>query len=274
MNRTALLVFLPALALAQVEDKETFRQTFSPAARLEVDNIMGSVRVTGHASGQILMVANRTIRADNQAALDQAKREVKIDSNASGDLLKLVVDGPFRCNCSDGRGWRDSHRAYHVRYDFEIQAPHAIAVKLRTVNNGEVWVKDIHGAFDLGNVNGGIEIIDARAGGSAHTVNGPVKLGFAAVPREAVSAKTVNGAITAGFPRSLNADLRFKTFNGDVFTDFATTALAAEAASGERQGTRYVYRQNRFFGVRVGGGGPEHKFETLNGTIRIEQRGQ
>src|SRR5215813_11612985 len=120
---------------AEVEDKETFRQSFASATKLEVDNIHGFIHVTGYNGSEIRMVANRTIRADGQNELAQTKREVKLDTSNNGGTLKLYVDGPFRCNCSDGGfNWRDNHRDYSVRYDFEIEVPRSIAVGLRTVN--------------------------------------------------------------------------------------------------------------------------------------------
>ena len=61
--------------------------------------------------------------------------------------------------------------------------------------------------------------------------------------------------------------------NGDIYTDFPVTTLPARAAevSGRTEG-RYVYKSDRFFGVRTGKGGPEIKLETLNGDILIKKR--
>jgi hypothetical protein len=59
--------------------------------------------------------------------------------------------------------------------------------------------------------------------------------------------------------------------NGGLFTDFETTALPQTAATAERRGNRFVYRSNRTVSVRVGSGGPELSFETLNGDVRVLQ---
>jgi hypothetical protein len=37
----------------------------------------------------------------------------------------------------------------------------------------------------------------------------------------------------------------------------------------EKRGMRYVYRRNRAYSVRVGKGGPEFSFDTLNGSIYV-----
>jgi hypothetical protein len=69
----------------------------------------------------------------------------------------------------------------------------------------------------------------------------------------------------------LSADLLFKTMNGQIFTDFDVTARATPTAAVEQQNGRYVYRSNRMTGGRVGQGGPELSFNTLNGNIRLHR---
>jgi DUF4097 and DUF4098 domain-containing protein YvlB len=142
------------------------------------------------------------------------------------------------------------------------------------VIRGDVLIRNVNGRFEAHNVNGPVTVEGVGASGSAHTVNGPVTAKFTRAPQEPVSLKTVNGTVVAEFPRDANASLRFKTLHGDIFTDFPTESLTPAPASGEKRGTRYVYQSKRSFAVRIGGGGPEHSFETVNGDIEIRQRGQ
>jgi hypothetical protein len=81
----------------------------------------------------------------------------------------------------------------------------------------------------------------------------------------------VNGRIDATMPATLAADLRLRTLHGELLTNFDTTATPAPAASSERRNGRYVYRSNRFTSVRIGTGGPELTFETLNGDVRVRK---
>jgi DUF4097 and DUF4098 domain-containing protein YvlB len=256
---------------AEVVEKGTLRQNFAATPKLEVSNVMGSIRVTAGDAGQIEMVAHRTIRAKDGSELEKAKKEVTLDTAVSGDTQRIAVRFPG-CDCGEDR--RREGRDYNVHFDFEIRAPTQTAVDVKTVNNGDVSVQGLNGEFLARNVNGSVEVIDAGGSGSASTVNGPVRLSFTRNPAGAVSAKTINGRITAEYPRELSANLRFKTMNGDVFTDFPTTMMTNEPPEKDARGGRYVYRSNRWFGARVGNGGPEHKFETLNGTIEIRQKGQ
>jgi hypothetical protein len=273
-----LLVMASALALAygfDQQEKETVRQTFPAAERVEVDNVDGSIHVTGYSGSEIQMVAEKTINAESQDRLDAAKHEVKLDISRSGDTLKLFVDGPFRCHCGDGSsGIHDhGHRGYAVRYDFELKVPAATAVRLATVNGGEVRVENVAGDFDLSNVNGKIALANARGSGSAHTVNGGISATFEKNPSAKCSFRTVNGAIDASFQPNLAADVRVKTFNGAAYTDFPASPLPRLSPVSERRDGKFVYRADRSTGLRIGSGGPELSFETLNGSIRIINRG-
>ncbi|HYL35753.1 MAG TPA: hypothetical protein VEV17_07570 [Bryobacteraceae bacterium] len=274
-----LLAAASVLALAygfDAQEKETIRQSYPPSARVEIDNVDGSIHVTGYDGNQIQMVAEKTIVADSQDRLDAARREVKLDVSQSGDTLKFFVDGPFRCHCGDaGSGIHDDgHRGYRVTYDFDLKVPAAAIFKLATVNRGDVRIERTTGDYDLRNVNGGIELVEVSGRGDAHTVNGGIQASFAKNPAAACSFKTVNGSIEASFQPGLSADVRLKNFNGAAYTDFEVAALPLATPATERRGGRLVYRARASNGVRIGAGGPELKFDTLNGSIRILNRGQ
>lgn len=274
-----LLAGAAALAYGfQREEKETVRRNFPAAPRLEVDNVHGSIHVAGYNGREIQMVAEQTIRAESQDRLDAAKREVKLDTSQSGDTLAFYVDGPFRCHCDD-RGDRTgvherSHPGYRVIYDFDIKVPVATALRLGTVNGGEIRVENTTGDFDVGNVNGAIEMREVAGSGPVHTVNGGITVLFSRNPAGDSSFKTINGTIEASFRPNLAADVRVKTFNGHAYTDFDVTALPALAASPERRDGKFIYHSDRSAGMRIGNGGPQLKFDTLNGNIRIINRGQ
>lgn len=265
-----LLVLIAAAALARgfdQQEKETIRQTFPATARLDVDNVFGSIHVVGYSGGEIQMTAEKTIDAESQDRMDAAKREVKLDTTQSGDQLRIYVDGPFR--------HRDSwHPGYRVTYDFELKVPAATAVRLAAVNHGHIRLEGTSGAFDLSNVNGGIDLAEVSGAGGARTVNGKISAAFAQNPPASSSFKSVNGNIEASFRPNLSADIRVKTMNGAAYTDFDTVLLANTAAVNRRQGGKFVYRADRSNTLRIGAGGPEIRFETLNGDIRIIKRGQ
>jgi hypothetical protein len=255
-----------------VQAQEKIEKSFSMAGgthkSLEVDNVWGSIEVVGTNSDQVQLVVDKSIRAESQDKLAQARKEVTLDITEQQGLLQLYVNGPFRCHCDDGCGHRE-FEGYVVKMDFKIQVPHDIDVKVKTVNEGRVVVRDISGNFLVRNVNGDVEMSNVAGSGTARTVNGPVKVSFRQNPREASDFQTVNGNVELRFAQSLAADFRFKTFNGGIYSDFPVTALPVRAAQEEHHGSKFVFRADRYTGVRIGAGGPEIKVENLNGDIRI-----
>jgi len=258
-----------------LKEQETIRKTFTLSAdrrSLEVDNINGSIEVVAADGNQVQMVVNKTIHAESKDKLEAAKKEVKLDVTEQPDLLKLYVNGPFRCNCNDGcDGWHGD-RGYSVNMDFQLQVPRSVNVRLKTVNGGHVNVRGVSGAFSVHNVNGGVEMQDIAGSGQARTVNGGVKASFRENPKEKSDFRTVNGNVELTFVRGLAADFRLKTFNGSVFSDFEMSSLPARPVNGEQRNGKFVFRSDRFTGGRVGSGGPEIKAENLNGDIRILER--
>ena len=273
-----ILILLTALSTAygfDEQEKETIRKTFPAATRLDVDNVHGSIHVTGYNGSDIQMTAEKTIHAESRERLEAARREVKLDTEQSGDRLSLYVDGPFRCNCDDRRSvherrWQD----YRVTFDFDLKVPVGTSIRLATVNGGSIDVKNVTGDFDVSNVNGGVELNEMGGSGEVHTVNGKIAVTFTKNPTKSCSFRTVNGSVDVSFRPNLSADVQVKTFNGNAYTDFDATAMPVSAAVSERRDGKFVYRSNRFSAFRVGNGGPELKFDTLNGSIRIINRGQ
>jgi DUF4097 and DUF4098 domain-containing protein YvlB len=265
-----LLLCAPAFAL---EEKETIRKTFTfapdAAERIvEVDTVTGSIRVTGTSGRNVEAEIHQTITADTQTDLAEAKREVMLDIQEQATLLRLYVDGPFR-----NREGSNRRRYYNVRHDFVLKVPKDAILRLSTVNGGDIHMEQVDGNFTLSNVNGAIDVLEAGGSGRIKTVNGGINASFRKSPAAPVSFKTVNGGVEAQFPKNLSADLSLKTFNGEVYSDFDVVGRAvAQPESGERRGTKFVYRTNRQRAARIGSGGPELSFETLNGNIKILQR--
>ena len=255
-----------------VQKQETIQKTFSMSGvshkSLEIDNVWGSIEVLGTNSDQVQLTVNKSIRAESKDKLEKARKEVTLDVTEQEGLLKLYVNGPFRCECDDGCGHREFD-GYIVKMDFRLQDPHDIDIKVKTVNEGRVVVRDINGNFLARNVNGDVEMDNLAGSGTAQTVNGPVKVSFRQNPRENSDFHTVNGNVELRFVQGLAADFRFKTFNGSIYSDFPVIALPLRAFQEEHHGAKVVFRADRYTGARVSSGGPEIKVENLNGDIRI-----
>src|SRR5579863_6131717 len=109
------------------EAHEPFHYTFSNDKTLDVDNVDGTIQVVGDAGSTIRVEGERILRAQDQQALDRAKRDVKLDVNEKDGTAQLYVNGPFRGNghSSEDHGFHlhyDDHQ-YEVSYNFTIHVP-------------------------------------------------------------------------------------------------------------------------------------------------------
>src|SRR5437660_9128464 len=126
------LAALPLLAFDWHDDRnwrlnqqETIRRSFDVSSasnprKLLVDNISGSIRVTGYGGSQIQAVVEQHIHADSNEAVAEARRDVKFDISQQGNFVRLYEDGPFRTH--DGVNYRgDNYYGCRVDFDYETQ---------------------------------------------------------------------------------------------------------------------------------------------------------
>jgi hypothetical protein len=259
----------------RVDEKETIRKTFdlssgSAGKRLLVDNVTGFVHVTGYGGSQVQVSVEKHIYGYSNEAIQEAKRDVKLDMSQQANYARLYVDGPFRN--SNGVNYRgDQYYGYRVVFDFDVQVPYDTELTLKTINGGDIQVKNTTGDYEINGLNGGIEMDGISGSGSIHTLNGKVQVTYSKNPAKPTSFKTLNGSIDVYFRPGLNADLSFQRLNGAIYSDFDVTARPT-TVSGELSGGKFVYRGGRDIGGRTGSGGPELSFNTLNGTIRLHSK--
>jgi len=239
------------------------------AKSLNVDNVDGAIQVTGYDGNTIRLDVARTLRGRSKEDLELAKKEVELKISEQNNRIDLYVDGPFRCQ----DGSRRSRRLfYRVKYDFQIRVPRDCNLDLRTINDGDIRVENVNGKYDIDNVNGRIEMNEVAGSGRAHAINGGVRVMFSRNPSGDCSFASLNGNVDVAFRPDFSADCWFKTFNGGAYTDFEIRPLPQPAAEPERRNGMFVYKSNRFFGGRIGNGGPQIKFDAFNGNIHVTAR--
>lgn len=244
---------------------------------LDVRNTNGFIHVEGASDSAVQMTIHKVIRGETPGDVADAQRDVRLDFKDGAARVEATVYDRRGHYCGEEWEGRDGDRNwdrvhYDVKYDFTIRVPRNATLRLCTINGGDVIVNGTQGDFDVTNVNGLIEMNKVAGSGRAHTVNGPVTVSFTANPKEESSFKTINGNVDVQFLDGLSADFSMKTFNGGLFTDFDVQPLPGVLLpAGERRDGRFVYRANQFTRVRVGSGGPQITFETLNGNVRARR---
>ena len=253
---------------------KTLRFSGSGVPTLDARMDSGSVQVLAYQGREVQIEARKTMRAQDDAAMRDAQQEVTLETHEEGPTVDVVVREGGRTACGEpgnyrSRAWWDRRR-YEVTVDLTIQLPAETRIRLCTVNSPDVRVQGTSGDFDVQNVNGRIALENVRGSGRASTVNGRVEATFAQAPQSDSLFKTVNGDISVTLPQDASASLRLKTLHGGLFTDFDVVAQPLQnTPAREPRNGKYVYRSNGFTSVRIGKGGPELTFDTLNGDVRV-----
>jgi len=284
-KHTLLMALVPAAAFAQhrwdrewrLHDTESIDRSFdvttgSGPQKLLVDNVSGYIHVTGYSGKTVQVKVAKRVDADSNEAMQEGKRDVKVDMSQQGNFVRLYTDGPFRNN--NGVNYRgDDYYGYRVTLDYDVQVPFATELILKTINAGTIEVRKTTGDFEITGLNGGIEMEEVAGSGSVSTLNGPLKVSFSKNPTKATRFHTLNGKMDVYFQPVLDADLSFKTLNGGVYTDFDVTGRPTKVAAGENVNGRFIYRSDgRNMEARAGKGGPELTFNALNGPIRLHSK--
>jgi DUF4097 and DUF4098 domain-containing protein YvlB len=163
-------------------------------------------------------------------AIRDVRASTEQDRAQANQEVKLVVEqAGEKVNVRVEYPCNDRRRRdYNVKYSFKLQVPASVKLDARTVNGG-------------------------------------VLVRYDRSPSADVRLETVNGSVDTAFGPGLAADVRTRTMNGGVYSDFEVKPLPARVSVDRAEGmTRY---RSDGGGFRVGAGGPQFEFRTLNGNI-------
>lgn len=285
LRSLSLLLLLLSGAAVRAQDKVAKTQihrefTLSGAAArstLALYNIFGAVTVQGYAGSQVVVEATRTITAPDAATLATGQQEAQLGFEQRGDSVVVYTAAPYdsrpnRANSRNLHGHKDI--AYGYQFDFVVKVPYQMGLHVSTVNNGALLVQDVTGPLHVFNVNGAITLRHAQGATEARTVNGNVEASYAASPPGASSYYTINGQIKVQYPASLGANLHFRSMHGELYTDFPNPEMLPVQVTKNQQdrGSGTVYKLTKDTAVRIGKGGPDLRFETLNGDVTITKK--
>jgi hypothetical protein len=272
-----LLVGLISIALAgrgeEIEEHQTIRKMFAfdkgSSPEVVVDNFEGTIKATGYAGHEVQLVINETLKADSAERAQAGRREVHLEITRTNNAIQCYVDGPFRDKNGsfNFRGWKSY--GYKIRHDFELKVPQQTELRLKTVDGKYIEVEKTSGKFEIENINGRISMTDVSGSGRVYALNDKVHVRFAENPGADSYFGSLNGNVDVWFQLRLSANVRLKTLNGKVFSDFPASYLPPQQPTRKSKGGKFVYKSGEFQGVRIGEGGPELKFDALNGNIRI-----
>lgn len=239
---------------------------------LVVDGLWGGIRVVGSDGDEVEVVVHHAVRADDDAAVARARREVTLETRRDGGRIELLVDGPFRELGHRAWRWNEWNPDFEAVFDFEIKVPRRTDLDLRTVLDGNVVVEGVAGRLELENVVGDVVVrAVSPSAGRLETVSGGLRAELASSPVEAMRFETVSGDIEVTFPSDLDADARLESRWGELYSEFEVEMLPVRPVVKETDGGWTLEEATP--AVRIGRGGVQLSFETLSGDIYLKKAG-
>ncbi|WP_462253645.1 DUF4097 family beta strand repeat-containing protein [Ekhidna sp.] len=236
-----------------------------------INNINGGIEVERSTDNKVHLSLTIEMSARSEELLEKAKRELKLGELKTSDSLVFYTNAPFIKKCKWGNfvGYdMQEQPKYNFKYQYKLKVPKNVKLDARTINKGDVLIKDIDGPVKACNINGEVEIKNARKVLQASTVNGDVTINFLESPKEAIAFNTVNGDFNFELPKNFNAKIYFDTMHGDIFTAFNYQQMSPKVEKSDENGK---YKIGTKTGVEIGSGGPELSFRSINGNIYLKK---
>jgi hypothetical protein len=231
------------------------------SGRLVLDQISGSITVTGYEGKEV--IAKVSVSGDKKSSSNE-KNGMKRIGNSGLNISAEEKSNEVRIH----------NEMWSRTADFDIKVPFNFALKLSTINNGDILVQGVTGDLEISNVNGGISLQNVEGSVIAYTTNGPVKVDFKKMGNMSDMAFTsFNGNVEVTFPNSIKANVKAKSDMGDVYTDF-DMALSENKPEMDKKQTSgsYKVKLEQWVRGKINGGGPEMLFKTFNGDILIKSK--
>jgi len=257
------IILLPLMVTAQEDNVELFSVPLSSpgnAGKLIVEQLAGSIDVIAYEGSEVVVKASFGNKKEHYKDKDEKEglkriqnSSMKISAEEKNNVVQII------------------NEQWNKTTNLEIKVPSNFALKLGTVNQGNITINGIKGEMEVSNVNGEITFENVSGSASADTVNGDIKANFLSVTSGASMAfSSLNGDLEVTCPSSTKADLILKSEMGDIFTDFEMEVDNQKPiVDKSTSGGSYKVKIEQWVNGSINGGGPEILFKTFNGDIII-----
>ena len=200
-------------------------------ARVSIDNIAGSIVVTGGAGDEVSIEAVKRTRGDRS---ELAAVRITVDERAG--RVEVRTEG------EQNRSNR-SRRGSQVSVDYTVTVPSSASVDLHSVS-GSMRVAGVHGSVRAETVSGNVTTTDTPKLEVAKSISGDVSLTGAAAEGD-LSAASVSGSVTARGLRAHGLDLG--SISGDiVLSDVTCDRLGIKSVSGSVEYAGSILKSGRY----------------------------
>ncbi|WP_020402442.1 DUF4097 family beta strand repeat-containing protein [Gracilimonas tropica] len=258
---------------------------FNAGTIFHMENINGDLNVEGYDGDEIIITGNKIVKGAVGSSDDFHPEEIYLDRLSGTNSIFVFIRHPhaeveiegdelnynFNSKNRDRKGrWYDENQM-EFEFNLQIKIPHRLEAEISTINGGEVVVSGMSNRLQASNINGSVIVVDNAGPVNANTVNGNIKVELTTVPSEDLDFNTVNGNIELIAPENLNVVVTFKSLHGELYTNFDQVKHVRDRVHKSKDGMSRFSIGSRSR-VQFGEGGPEIRFQLLNGDGYIKKK--
>ncbi|MBD0369603.1 MAG: DUF4097 family beta strand repeat protein [Pyrinomonadaceae bacterium] len=249
----ALIAFQSASALAQDKVQEEFHQTYQldPQGRVQLENINGSVRVTGWDRNEVKVDAVKW--AYTRERLDEA--QIIVEPSASN--IRIYTKYPERNQTFNNDAQRRLNNPATVEYT--IFVPRGARIDGIELINGNLGLEGLTNDVHASSINGNVTARGLVGEAKLSTINGNLEATFNNLDAtKSIALTSVNGNVTITIPSDASANLRASNVHGGIKNDFGLPVRKGEYEGYDLAG-------------QLGQGATRIKLANVNGQITIRR---
>jgi hypothetical protein len=262
------LTFAAAPLWAQADSKEQLVVPLSDPSKpgsLRVNLINGTIHVTGYTGNQVVI----------DVVVKGGERNERKKDEQAGGMKRIVPPGAGLelTATEENNAVKISSKNVNSTTNMNIKVPQKFALKVGTINNGDIVIDNVNGELEITNVNGDITLTNVSGSAVANTVNGQLKANFLATDSKSPMAfSTLNGNVDITLPAAAKFDVKLKSDRGDIYSDFDVDVDKSQPQA-TRSGKDGMYKVSIEDWVKgkVNGGGGEIMMKNMNGNIYVRK---
>ncbi len=283
--KIVLIAFLGlATQLKAQKQEETINKQVEITSRVSdymfiAKNVNGPITVTGYDGNTVEVTVKKVIKADDIEDVTKGMEELSYEIEKKNNRILLYPKAPFIQYKEDKRwglqmnGCNNEGPDYDFYAEYTIKIPRKMKLNVSTINRGDIMVKNIQtSVLEVNNINGAITLDKVSGKSDIRTINGNIDVVYVQNPGAKSNYSTINGKITLHCLKNLGADVSFESMHGDFYTDFDVTEVVSNTTKSKSSGKRdiaYVIKSKPV--MKIGEGGPNYNFKTLNGDVYIKR---
>ncbi len=198
------------------------------ATRVLVENLHGTVRVTGADAQDVTVGGRKSVRALQDKDADEADRQTKVDAAVNGDMVVV------RTNQDRFTGRQ------RVTTDVEVTVPRGFSVEVRGRNNDSIEVSSVNGSVEvaaddasvrLDGIGGNVRLTDVRKSDLIRAANVKGAVDIQGGRGRDIELDTIAGEVV--IDGSYSGDLEFKNLAKPLRLTAPNAELRVERTPGE-----------------------------------------